>query len=129
LAESRWQGVHLSSLVREELLPYCSEQMLRTNVSGPDLTLDDPIQAQSLAMVLHELATNAIKYGALSVAAGGGQVIWVRGQDRGGGPRSEPPRHKGFGMRVIKQLVHQQLRGEMRLDWRLDGLTCEIGFS
>ena len=63
LSESRRAGANLSSLVRSELLPYQSEELLRANVSGPDLLLG-PICAQ-LAMVFHELATNAAKHGAL----------------------------------------------------------------
>jgi PAS domain S-box-containing protein len=135
LAESRWAGAHLSSLVKNELLPYCSEEMLRTNISGPDLLLGSS-QAQPLAMMFHELATNAVKYGALSVSAGCVQVDWSRGEDgrlllrwtEAGGPPTEPPKQEGFGMQLLKQLVHEQLSGEIRLDWRAEGLACEITF-
>jgi two-component sensor histidine kinase len=92
--------------------------------------------AQSLAMMFHELATNAAKYGALSVAAGCVRVNWSREEDgrcllrwiEVGGPPTELPRHQGFGMRVLEQLVYDQLRGAMRLDWRAEGLACEIAF-
>ena len=135
LAQSRWTGADLGSLVTNELSPYQSEEMLRTNVSGPNLLLG-PNHAQGLAMVFHELATNAAKYGALSVAAGSVRVNWSR-EEGGrcllrwtevGGPPVKPPRHQGFGMRVIEQIMHQQLRGAMRLDWRAEGLACEIAF-
>jgi PAS domain S-box-containing protein len=135
LSQSRWVGADLGSLVRNELLPYQPEETLRTNVSGPDL-LVGPNHAQSLAMVFHELATNAAKYGALSVAAGCVQVNWSR-EEGGrfllhwtevGGPTIEPPRHAGFGTRVIEQVVYQQLRGTVRLDWHAKGLACEIAF-
>jgi len=133
LAETRWVGVHLGSLVREELRPYHSDQTLRTNISGPDLLLG-PSQAQSLAMLFHELATNAVKYGALSVPAGCVQVDWAQEDDGRlllrwteiGGPPTEPPRRQGSGMRALDKLIHQQLKGEMRLDWRAEGLACEI---
>jgi PAS domain S-box-containing protein len=135
LSESRWAGADLGSLVMNELLPYQSEEMLSTNVSGPDLLLGSK-HAQSLAMVFHELATNAAKHGALSVPAGCVRVNWSREEDgrcllswtEAGGPPTEPPRHQGFGMRVLEQIVYQQLRGAMRLNWRVDGLACEIAF-
>jgi len=135
LAQSRWAGADLGSLVTNELLPYQSEEVLRTNVRGPDLLLG-PNHAQALAMVFHELATNAAKYGALSAAAGSVRVNWSREEDgrfllrwtEVGGPPIEPPRHQGFGMRVIEQIVYQQLRGMMRLDWHAGGLACEIAF-
>ena len=135
LSQSRWEGADLGSLVRNELLPYQPEEMLRANVSGPDLLMG-PSHAQSLAMVFHELATNAAKYGALSVAAGCVRVNWSREEDgrcllrwtEVGGPPTEPPRHQGFGMRVLEQLVYDQLRGAMRLDGRAEGLDCEIAF-
>jgi PAS domain S-box-containing protein len=135
LAESRWTGVDLGNVVRQELLPYCSEEFLRTNVSGPDLLLG-PSHAQSLAIVFHELTTNAVKYGSLSVSAGFVRINWSQEPDgrlqlrwtEVGGPPIEQPRHHGFGIRVLQQVVHEQLWGEMRLDWREDGLACEIAF-
>jgi len=135
LAQSRWEGADLGSLVTNELLPYQSEEVLRTNVSGPDLLLG-PNQAQALAMVFHELATNAAKYGALSVAAGSVRIRWSRDESgrlllrwtEVGGPPIKPPRHHGFGMQVIEQIVYQQLRGAIRLDWHAEGLSCEIAF-
>src|SRR5262249_27474102 len=136
LAQSRWASADLGSLVRNELLPYQAEEMLRTNVSGPDLLLG-PSHAQSLAMVFHELTTNAAKYGALSVATGCVRVNWSRRENghfllhwtEVGGPHTEPPRHQGFGMQVLDKLVHQELSGEMRLDWRAEGLACEMLLS
>lgn len=85
-------------------------------------------------MVLHELTTNAAKYGALSVPAGCVRVDWSYPNGEGllirwaefGGPSVEPPRHKGFGRRVIEQLVGNELKGETRFDWRAEGLACEI---
>jgi PAS domain S-box-containing protein len=135
LAQSHWTGADLGSLVRNELLPYQPEQISCTNVSGPDLLLGAS-HAQSLAMVLHELATNAAKHGALSVATGRVRVNWSQEHDgryllrwtEVGGPSTEPPRHEGFGMQVLKQLICNQLRGAMRLDWRAEGLDCEIVF-
>jgi PAS domain S-box-containing protein len=128
LAASRWAGADLRTLVREELLPYDSAQLLRTSVTGPDVCLE-PSRAQSMSMVLHELTTNAVKYGALSIPAGCVRVDWSYHDDgrlllrwtEVGGPSIEPPRRLGFGARVIEQLVKQELKGEARFDWRPEG--------
>ena len=76
LAQSRWAGADLRSLVMEELYPYCPEETSRAEVDGPDLILK-PQSAQLVAMVLHELTTNAVKYGALSNASGRVLVKWL----------------------------------------------------
>jgi two-component sensor histidine kinase len=67
LAESRWEGADLRTLVTEELSPYRAEEGSRVEVDGPNLSLN-PQSAQSIAMVLHELTTNSVKYGALSAS-------------------------------------------------------------
>lgn len=133
LAQSRWAGADLARLVEEEISPYRSEQVLRAEISGPDLRLASG-QAQPIAMVLHELATNAVKYGALSVAAGRVRVDWSHAEDRRlllrwvecDGPSIEAPQHEGFGTRLITRVVRQQLNGDVRFDWRPEGLVCEI---
>src|SRR5262249_14681770 len=80
LSNSRWKGADLRSLVREELSPYESELASRTSLTGPDLRLE-PNHAQSIAMIFHELTTNAVKYGALSVPAGRVRVDWSYQKD------------------------------------------------
>jgi PAS domain S-box-containing protein len=134
LAQSRWTSADLRGLVTEELSPFCPEGS-RADIDGPDLSLE-PQSAQSIAMLLHELTTNAVKYGALSVPAGRVQIAWSR-TDGGlvvlrwsetGGPLVKPPTRRGFGSRVIDQIVRTQLHGEARFDWRRDGLWCEIEF-
>ena len=90
--------------------------------------------AQAIAVTLHELATNAAKYGALSVPDGHVQVEWSRAPDgrlvlrwtETGGPPVEPPTRRGFGTRVMESMIRGQLKGEMRFDWRAEGLACEI---
>ena len=100
---------------------------------GPNLLLA-PQMAQTIAVTLHELATNAAKYGALSAAKGHVQVRWSLAADgriilrwtETGGPLVKPPKRKGFGTRVMQGLIQDQLKGEMRFDWRAAGLACEI---
>jgi PAS domain S-box-containing protein len=135
LGQSRWTGADLRRLVAEELSPYGPEGS-RADVEGPDLSLE-PQLAQSIAMVLHELTTNAVKYGALSVPAGRVRIAWSRAGGRQlvfrwsetGGPPVQPPTRAGFGTRVIDQIVRSQLNGNARFDWRAGGLSCEIEIS
>ena len=79
LAQSRWAGANLHSLVKEELAPYKLEETSRAHINGPELVLE-PKSAQTIAIVLHELTTNAVKYGALSVPSGRLRVEWSRGE-------------------------------------------------
>lgn len=132
LAAGRWEGADLKQLVVDELAPYARGEEGRTAVSGPAFRLK-PSAAQALALVVHELATNAAKYGALSAPAGRIEVAW-RAQ-RGslaltwretGGPTVTPPVRRGFGSTVLKNSVERQLRGRVVLDWRPEGLVCEI---
>jgi two-component sensor histidine kinase len=133
LAESRWAGADLATLVAEELSPYRSEQGLRADISGPDVRLE-PSPAQSIAMVFHELTTNAVKYGALSVATGRVRIDWSRASHgrlmfrwvEMDGPSTDPPKRDGLGTRVITQIVRHQLSGDVRFDWRAEGLVCEL---
>jgi two-component sensor histidine kinase len=91
-------------------------------------------QGLRIAVTLHELATNAAKYGALSVAEGSVEVKWSRAADgrlvlrwtKRGGPPVKPPRRQGFGTRVIERMIRGSLKGKMRFDWRAEGLACEI---
>ena len=83
-------------------------------------------------MTLHELATNAAKYGSLSVPEGHLCVKWWQAEDRqvtlhwteSGGPPTKKPAREGFGISVIKRMIQEQ--GEIHLDWRAEGLACEI---
>jgi len=132
LAQSRWAGADLRTLVREELSPYCAQDESRARIEGPDLMLEQQ-PAQAIALALHELATNAVKYGALSVPAGRIALTWnlqsanrlsLRWAESGGPPVAPPQRH-GFGTRVMTRLC-EQLNGEVKFDWRADGLICDI---
>jgi two-component sensor histidine kinase len=87
-------------------------------------------------VILHELATNAAKYGALSAAEGQIDLKWSHGADGGlifcwtemGGPEIRTPARQGFGSRIIEGMV-SQLKGKVRFNWRPEGLACEIAFG
>jgi PAS domain S-box-containing protein len=131
LAQSRWQGADLARLVDEELAPY---RMGETEItaSGPDVSLE-PRTAQTLALALHELSTNAAKYGALSVMSGCVQLTWelrpenlVLRWTESGGPSVQPPASQGFGIRVISASIERQLDGEATFEWLPEGLRCSL---
>ena len=133
LAQSRWSGAELEQLVEDELAPYRCGLAPRARIRGPNLVLD-PKAAQSMAMALHELTTNAAKYGALSTPAGEVRIEWRHGPHgrlafrwaEAGGPAVKPPRRKGFGTSVIVGMIRDQLDGEVRFEWGKEGLVCEI---
>ena len=130
--ESRWTGADLHALVKAELAAYYQDQEGHARFSGPDVLLQ-PDKAQALAVVLHELATNAAKYGALSVPDGQVHVEWSRTIEgrlllrwiEAGGPPAKPPARRGVGTSVMESMVRGQ-QGEIRFSWRAKGLACEI---
>lgn len=128
LAETRWKDVSLRSLVDVELGAFAAQ----VEVSGEPLELS-PQSAQYLGMLVHELCTNAVKYGALSVETGSVSLNWaiddngilmLEWQERGGPPVAEPS-HKNTGNAVILG-VARQLKGEVFRDWRPEGLRCTL---
>jgi PAS domain S-box-containing protein len=131
LAQSRWTGVDLQHLVSEEIAPYMGGAAPRVWQSGPVLTLEPPV-AQSMAMIIHELATNAAKYGALS---GSGQVMidWQQNSaerlvfrwTETGGPQVGERQTTGQGCRMIEKAA-RGLQGAVRFDWRPEGLVFEL---
>jgi PAS domain S-box-containing protein len=131
--QSRWTGAGLHSLVSQELSPYRADSEARVKINGPDVMLE-PNKAQAIAISLHELATNAAKYGSLSTPGGHVEIAWSHAADgrlslfwrESGGPSVKPPTHRGFGTRVMENIIRDQLRGEVRFDWRDQGLACEI---
>lgn len=132
LSDSRWQGADLNKLVDEELAPYRSGGDDRITVSGAHVVLD-PTTAQTLALALHELATNGAKYGALSRASGKLAVKWRVEPDaividwrESGGPATHAPRKVGFGTRIIASSIERQLGGSTSFDWRREGLACAL---
>ena len=130
--ETRWIGAELSTVAMQELSPYSVKDEGRVQIDGPQILLE-PNTAQVVAVTLHELATNAAKYGALSVPNGHIVLKWVHGADGRlmlqwreiGGPAVKTPTHHGFGTRIIERMIGQ-LKGQARFDWHADGLVCEI---
>lgn len=139
LAASRWDGVDLARLVHEELAPFDRNRGEQLHIAGPALTLS-PGASQALAMVLHELAINAARYGALSAERGRLAVTWDMAADEGraarieltwtetGGPAVAAPDRPGFGFTTIHGATEHQLSGAIDFDWAAAGMTCRIAF-
>ena len=135
LSRSRWQGVGLGELVRSELA-FCAKDETSL-IEGPEVDLT-AMATQTLAMVLHELTTNAAKYGALSNGHGRVMVRWrrqSRGPSRGklvlewretGGPPVVAPKMTGYGTSVIRNLVPYELGGTVDYVFVPDGIRCKI---
>jgi PAS domain S-box-containing protein len=129
---SRWIGADLSTIAMQELAPFSEKGAIRVRVGGPPVFLE-PNLAQAIAVILHELATNAVKYGALSAANGKIDLNWSHEAGRylklrwteTGGPEVQAPTRRGFGGRIIEQMI-AQLKGKTCLDWRKEGLVCQI---
>ena len=131
-AQSRWIGAELSTIAAQELAPYLQDSVSRARMEGPQVLLE-PGTAQAIAVVLHELTTNAAKYGALSSVEGQVTLDWSQAADglltlhwteKGGPPVKAPTRH-GFGGRVIERMIGD-LKGKAHFDWRPEGIVCEI---
>lgn len=132
LAAGRWEGADLKQLMIDELAPYARGDEARVAIGGPAFRLR-PSAAQALALVVHELATNAAKYGALSTAEGRVTIAWKMASDtltidwrEDGGPPVAVPSRSGFGTVVLTTSVERQLRGAVTLDWRPKGLAATL---
>jgi len=129
---SRWAGASVADLVNEELRPYNSSDDDRISVAGPDAQLPAAL-GQAVAMAIHELATNAAKYGALSRETGRLEVRWQTDADRTlhltwretGGPVARKPARSGFGIGAIDSMV-RTLNGAVSRHWKPEGLICEL---
>ena len=137
LSQARWEGADLRRMVEEELRPFQLGEGSCVRLEGPAVALR-PQAAQSVAMALHELATNAAKYGALSRPEGAVEVSWTGGGahqpltlvwTERGGPRVTRPAGRGLGMTVVERAVGGALQGSARFDWRPEGLVCEISIN
>ena len=139
LLSEDWRGADLAELVRRALAPYASDGGDgRLDLEGARVAISAR-QALSLSLMLHELGTNALKYGALSAPQGRVRIAWqvaqldgrrrlrFRWQERGG-PAVAPPTEDGFGSQLIQRTAEFELSGTARLDWVPEGLTCELEF-
>jgi light-regulated signal transduction histidine kinase (bacteriophytochrome) len=131
LSQSRWRGAKLHTLIEEELRPYNGKSGA-ISIAGPKLELE-PRPALTLSMVIHELTTNAAKYGALSTAAGKVSVTWSVAEDtlrlqwrETGGPPVAPPARKGFGRTVIESALAHEFGGDVNLRFEPEGVECSI---
>lgn len=137
LVRTSWLSAPIKQVIEGALAPHRSGQD-RIEVSGPELLLQ-PKPALALALAVHELATNAVKYGALSKDGGRVRVNWSTGikdgipgfqfdwTEAGGPPVVMPePSQMGFGTRLIERMLKNDLGGEVRLNFAPDGVTCEV---
>ena len=133
LSHSRWCGVGLTDLIHRQLAPYTSDA--NTTISGPDVMLT-PAETQALAMVMHELVTNAAKYGALSTPEGRVSVTWdiagarpstltITWRERGGPPITVA-HDASYGSRLIRDLIPHELDGDVELTFPIEGACCTI---
>lgn len=133
LTDREWGPTPLRQVVEAELAPYRQVEDLSVVLTGPDVELA-PNDALSLGLALHELATNASKYGALSVAAGRVEVSWAMVDDgtarlhwsESGGPPVAPTRGRGFGTDLIEKIVAHELGHDVELDFAVTGVRCTL---
>ncbi|WP_368912077.1 response regulator [Taklimakanibacter deserti] len=130
LSDSRWQGASLKTIVEDELAPYRGSGEPLYIVNGPDIVLR-PGSAQAIALALHELATNAAKYGAFAAKTGKLALSWradplTISWRESGVPDLRPPTSQGFGTKVIDLSIKAQLGGRAHFQWNSDGLHCVL---
>ena len=132
LTQSRWEGVSVEGLLREELEAYGLASGA-VSLAGDDAVLT-PKSALALSLALHELATNASKYGAFSVETGNVAVRWHVRDDLGlslswteaGGPPVVAPTRRGFGSNLIERALTLETGGRATIDYRSGGVVCDI---
>ncbi|CAH1675704.1 Sensor histidine kinase [Hyphomicrobiales bacterium] len=131
LTQSSWSSAPIRAVVEGALAPHRSG-LGAIRIQGPPLQLPAD-QAMTLALAVNELATNAVKYGALSVEAGEVSINWSTGRPNSedafrfewlerGGPPVVRPRRQGFGSRLVERVMSQKFHGEVELDYRPEGL-------
>jgi chemotaxis family two-component system sensor kinase Cph1 len=132
LSQSRWEGVSINSLMMEELNPYVLGSA-SLELAGPDLVLTSKA-ALALSLAVHELSTNAAKYGAFSSPAGRVSIRWSRTAAGGldlswtesGGPAVRPPTRRGFGSTLIERALAMETEGQANLRYLPAGVVCDV---
>ena len=133
LSTRQWQGMPMAELVRREFAAYASSN--NTKIDGPEVMLSAEA-GQAMAMVIHELVTNAAKYGALSTQSGRVSVRWYRKLNGSaqlvlvwqetGGPRVEAPKKSGYGTGVVRDLIPYEFGGTVDLSFAPEGVRCRL---
>ncbi len=133
LSQREWRNAPVYDVVQSELAPYLGPDDPPVAISGPDALLA-PNDAMSLGLALHELATNAAKYGALSVPDGKVSVSWTLPEPgrclvtwrESGGPLVRKPERRGFGMDLIEKIVSRELNATVEIRFEEAGVTCTL---
>jgi PAS domain S-box-containing protein len=137
LVEENWAGADLMSIVRQALAPHDQASSARFHIDGPAVRLS-PQQAVAMALALHELATNALKYGALARDGGRVEIDWNLSHDKlgqrhmaflwreFGGPEVHTPDHQGFGTRLIARSFGEESGGQAKIAFLSEGVQCVI---
>ena len=132
LTDQNWSAASLRQIVDGSVTPYRTYPAQLT-ISGDDLKVS-PKPAVVMALAFHELAINALKYGALSAPDGHVDIHWSVDPDdqlliewaERGGPTVRPPERRGFGSRIVEMALPNELGGKVALDYRSDGFRCSI---
>lgn len=131
LSRDNWTEASLGEIVRQELAPF---DMGRIAIQGPNINLK-PRESLSISMLVHELATNAAKYGALSVPSGRIEIEWSTTESEGrfnlfwrerNGPKIAESTQPGFGLTLVEREVQYNLRGKAEIDFEPDGLAVAL---
>jgi two-component sensor histidine kinase len=133
LSQREWRNAPIHDVVQSELAPYLDPDVSHAEISGPDALLA-PNDAMSLGLALHELATNAAKYGALSVPTGRVSVEWTLPEPglclvtwrESGGPEVKQPERRGFGMDLIEKIVGRELNSQVEISFEPSGVSCTL---
>lgn len=135
LVNQNWQQAPLRALVQQQIQPFSGDEQSKFKLSGPDVSVSADA-AQAIGLALHELSTNAVKYGALSTPAGTISIRWAIGKDgddhlslswiETGGPPVSPPEKKGFGHQVIERMVAHAVAGTVSIDYAPEGLRWRL---
>ena len=132
LTRESWGGAALEDIVREAVAPYRDHHRDRLQARGPAVWLP-PRHALAFAMAVHELCTNAVKYGALSGPEGEVAIEWTMQEGslrlhwaESGGPAVVPPARRGFGSRLIERGLRHEIGGHVELSFAPGGVTCTI---
>jgi two-component sensor histidine kinase len=133
LSQTDWSNAPIGEVIGSELAPYMQDNEKHVEITGPNVSLA-PNDALSLGLAVHELATNAAKYGALSTNDGRVSIEWrllspelveVHWREEGGPPVNAPQK-RGFGRELIEKIVAQELKAEVELEFKPAGVECRL---